>query len=85
MNRCFVLLLQVTFIILDLFVLNVAFYISQYFFAGEISEHFAVEYTNLGLSLNFCWIIAGFIGSVYNAREIRYFENFSRRTMHAFF
>jgi putative colanic acid biosynthesis UDP-glucose lipid carrier transferase len=84
MNQRLAILLRISFAVLDLLVLNVAFIICQFVFEGHISIEDKLQYTYFWFFCNVAWVIPTWGLNIYNERDIYSFEKFSRQTMHAF-
>jgi len=83
MNQRLATLLRISFVILDLLVLNLVFIICQYVFREVIILN-KEQYTYLWFFTNAAWVAASWATSIYQDAYIYSFEKFSRRTMTAF-
>ena len=83
MNQRLATLLRISFVILDLLVLNLVFIICQYVFRDAIILN-KEQYTYLWFFSNAAWVAASWATSIYHDTYIYSFEKFSRRTMTAF-
>jgi putative colanic acid biosysnthesis UDP-glucose lipid carrier transferase len=83
MNQRLATLLRISFVILDLLVLNLVFIICQYVFREAIILN-KEQYTYLWFFSNAAWVAASWATSIYQDTYIYSFEKFSRRTMTAF-
>lgn len=83
MNQRLATLLRISFVILDLLVLNLVFIICQYVFREAIILN-KEQYTYLWFFSNAAWVAASWATSIYQDAYIYSFEKFSRRTMTAF-
>ena len=83
MNQRLATLLRISFVILDLLVLNLVFVICQYVFRENIALN-KFQYTYLWFFSNAAWVAASWATSIYQDSYIYSFEKFSRRTMTAF-
>jgi len=83
MNQRLATLLRISFVILDILVLNLVFVICQYVFRENISLN-KFQYTYLWFFSNAAWVAASWATSIYQDAYIYSFEKFSRRTMTAF-
>jgi putative colanic acid biosynthesis UDP-glucose lipid carrier transferase len=83
MNQRLATLLRISFVILDILVLNLVFVICQYVFRENISLN-KFQYTYLWFFSNAAWVAASWATSIYQDSYIYSFEKFSRRTMTAF-
>ena len=80
MNHRLTNLLRITFIVLDLVVLNLVFLICQYVFAESIQSN-KIQYTYLWFFSNIAWAIGSWGTRIYHDAYIYSFERFSKRTM----
>jgi putative colanic acid biosynthesis UDP-glucose lipid carrier transferase len=85
MNQRLTILLRVSFILLDILVLNLVFIICHYVFSSHISTEAEIQYSYLWFFSNVAWIAASWGLGVYQDRFIYSFEKFSKQTMTAFF
>jgi putative colanic acid biosynthesis UDP-glucose lipid carrier transferase len=83
MNQRLATLLRISFVILDILVLNLVFVICQYVFRENIALN-KYQYTYLWFFSNAAWVAASWATSIYQDNYIYSFEKFSRRTMTAF-
>lgn len=83
MNRRFTTLLQVLFCLLDLLFLNTAFLISENFFPENALSHQYLRYSQYWMLLNGFWLVLGWLGRVYAANVISFFDQFIRATYRA--
>jgi putative colanic acid biosynthesis UDP-glucose lipid carrier transferase len=83
MNQRLATLLRISFVILDILVLNLVFVICQYVFRENIALN-KFQYTYLWFFSNAAWVAASWATSIYQDSYIYSFEKFSRRTMTAF-
>jgi|SoiMethySBSTD1v2_1073268.scaffolds.fasta_scaffold45939_2 putative colanic acid biosynthesis UDP-glucose lipid carrier transferase len=83
MNQRLATLLRISFVILDILVLNLVFVICQYVFRENIALN-KFQYTYLWFFSNAAWVAASWATSIYQDGYIYSFEKFSRRTMTAF-
>ncbi|MEP7375353.1 MAG: undecaprenyl-phosphate glucose phosphotransferase [Chitinophagaceae bacterium] len=83
MNQRLATLLRISFVILDLLVLNLVFIICQYVFRDAIILN-KEQYTYLWFFSNAAWVAASWATSIYQDTYIYSFEKFSRRTMTAY-
>lgn len=83
MNQRLATLLRITFVILDILVLNLVFIICQYVFREVISIN-KIQYTYLWFFSNAAWVAASWATRIYHDPYIYSFEKFSRRTVTAF-
>lgn len=80
MNHRFTNLLRITFIVLDLLVLNLVFLICEYVFRDSIQSN-KIQYTYLWFFSNACWLLCSWSTHIYQDIYIYSFEKFSKRTM----
>ena len=83
MNQRLATLLRITFVILDILVLNLVFVICQYVFRDVIAQN-KVQYTYLWFFSNAAWVAASWATRIYQDTYIYSFEKFSRRTVTAY-
>ena len=83
MNQRLATLLRISFVVLDILVLNLVFVICQYVFRENIALN-KFQYTYLWFFSNAAWVAASWATSIYQDTYIYSFEKFSRRTMTAF-
>ena len=83
MNHRLTNLLRITFIVLDLVVLNLVFLICQYVFAEAIQSN-KIQYTYLWFFSNIAWAVGSWGTRIYHDSYIYSFERFSKRTMSAY-
>jgi putative colanic acid biosysnthesis UDP-glucose lipid carrier transferase len=84
MNQRLATLLRISFVLLDLIVLNLVFIICNYIFKDTIPEEKTIQYTYLWFLSNGIWLAASWGTSIYQDGYIYDFEKFSRRTVSAF-
>lgn len=84
MNQRLATLLRISFVLLDLIVLNLVFVICNYIFKETIPEEKTIQYTYLWFLSNGIWLAASWGTSIYQDGYIYDFEKFSRRTVSAF-
>jgi putative colanic acid biosynthesis UDP-glucose lipid carrier transferase len=84
MNQRLATLLRISFVLLDLIVLNLVFIICNYIFKETIPEEKSIQYTYLWFLSNGIWLAASWGTSIYQDGYIYDFEKFSRRTVSAF-
>lgn len=84
MNQRLTVLLRISFVLLDLVVLNLVFIICQYIFRDYIPSDSVVQYTYLWFFSNVAWVAASWATGIYQDQHIYSFERFSRRTMSAY-
>lgn len=83
MNQRLATLLRISFVILDLLVLNLVFIICQYVFRDAIVLN-KEQYTYLWFYSNAAWVAASWATSIYQDTYIYSFEKFSKRTVNAY-
>jgi putative colanic acid biosysnthesis UDP-glucose lipid carrier transferase len=69
---------------LDMLSLNLAYLVSKHLLHILPKTH-ELQYLNFWIWLNISWLTVAWLADVYNDKHIFSFENFSRRTMRAFF
>lgn len=84
MNQRLTVLLRISFVLLDLIVLNLVFIICQYIFRDYIPSDKEVQYTYLWFFSNASWVAASWATGIYQDQHIYSFERFSRRTMSSY-
>lgn len=84
MNQRLAILLRISFVILDLMVLNIVFVICQYVFRDYIPEDNFAQYTYLWFFSNAAWFVASWGTRIYQDTYINSFEKFSKQTVTAF-
>lgn len=85
MNHHFLQFLRVTYILGDVFALNLAFVINRLWHDSHIPGIYELHYSYLWILLNISWLAACWMSSVYQGTYISSFERFSRKTVHSFF
>ena len=84
MNRQFKYYLQLSLICLDLFILNIIFFISGFLFEeknGPITSHAYIEFW---LAINAFWILLSFGSRTYADSNIINFETFTKRSVQVY-
>ena len=76
--------LQRSLIVLDLFVLNIAFITCRLFFAGRIGGSAAGAYVEFWVMLNVSWLAISFFCRTYSDTNIIHFESFTKRTVQVY-
>lgn len=84
MNQRLAILLRISFVLLDLLVLNVVFIVNQLMFESHIPMEDKLQYIYFWFFSNLAWIGVSWGMNIYNERLIYSFEKFSKRTMQAF-
>lgn len=84
MNTSFLRFVQMFFIIVDLFVLNIIYLVSESFFEESAESKYYYRYLQFWVVFNWFWITLVFLGGVYKAKYILYFEKFLKRTIRLF-
>jgi putative colanic acid biosynthesis UDP-glucose lipid carrier transferase len=84
MNQRLANLLRISFVILDLVVLNLVFIICLYVFKDHLSVEKEVQYTYLWFFSNAAWVMASWASSIYHDHYIYSFEKFAKRTVSAY-
>ena len=84
MNTSFLRFVQMFFIIADLFVLNIIYLLSESFFEENAESKYYYRYIQFWVVLNWFWITLVFLGGVYQAKYILYFEKFLKQSIRLF-
>ncbi len=84
MNQRLTNLLRITFVLLDLLVLNLVFVICQYVFKKSIATDNLIQYSYLWFFSNAAWVFGSWVTGIYKDQYIYSFEKFSKHTMSAF-
>ncbi len=84
MNQQFFRLLRLSFIFLDLLMLNLSFLIDKYYLRDKISDSFEVQYIYLWMGFNVAWLAASWLCNIYHQNSMSSFESFSSRTLRAY-
>jgi len=85
MNYRFIRFLQLVLAGLDLITLNLIVLITQLWLNDYIPLAHFVIYARFWLFLNLAWLLACWVGNVYNEKYLNSFELFSRRTTRIYF
>ncbi|MFT3675249.1 MAG: undecaprenyl-phosphate glucose phosphotransferase [Chitinophagaceae bacterium] len=81
MNQRLATLLRISFVILDLVVLNLVFIICHLAFRDHLSRELEIQYTYLWFFSNAAWVVASWATGIYQDNYIYSFEKFSKRTV----
>ena len=84
MNRQFDRYLQITLVVLDLFVLNFVFFLCQLIFAPSIYSDTTDAYFRYLTVANASWLLLSFFLRTYATTHILYFENFTKRSIQVY-
>lgn len=84
MNKRFLRHLQLILAALDLLSINVVFFTSQFLFRDQLSVETYMQYTHFGFFLNLAWFMVTVLGGIYHEKYILSFEQFTKRSVHAF-
>jgi putative colanic acid biosynthesis UDP-glucose lipid carrier transferase len=84
MNRRLTLLLRVSFVVLDLFFINIVFFAVKLYYSEEIPQAFEAQYAYLNFFLNFAWLTVSWMNALYGDSKIYNFERFCKRTIRTF-
>jgi len=84
MNRQFERYLQLTLVILDLMILNLAFILARLVFFEKLGKGFSLNYTSYLLVCNVVWLVLSFFFQVYITKVILNFEYFTKRTIQVY-
>ncbi|MGZ8516022.1 MAG: undecaprenyl-phosphate glucose phosphotransferase [Chitinophagaceae bacterium] len=82
MNQRLVQLIRVSFVLLDLLVLNVVYILTRDFF--ESTNYSELTYTYLQVVFNVTWLASSWMIGIYNGDNISRFESFCKKTVQAF-
>jgi putative colanic acid biosysnthesis UDP-glucose lipid carrier transferase len=81
MNRSFTRTLQILFVVLDLFVLNIAYLFSQDIFKESAEAELNFRYTQFWIVINLFWFATSWLGETYASKYVSYFERFLKSTL----
>lgn len=84
MNRSFVRFVQMFFILFDLFVLNVTYFVAQQLFEENTVSHYYTRFFQFWVVINWFWITLALMGGVYKAKNILYFEKFLAKSLRTY-
>ncbi len=84
MNRQFERYLQITLITLDLIVLNLVFFICEFFFTKSIHYNSSDAYFKYLTIANASWLLLSFFLRTYSSAVILNFENFTKRSIQVY-
>lgn len=84
MNKQFKRYLQISLILLDLIILNIAFFIPKLLFGGRIVDNYFSAYLSFWLFMNSIWLILCFVSGTYVEKIIIHFETFTKRTLQVY-
>jgi len=84
MNRQFERYLQLSIVILDIAVLNLAFILARLVFFEKLGQGFTFNYTKYLLICNVVWIVLSFFFQVYITKVILNFEYFTKRSIQVY-
>lgn len=84
MSLHFFRLLRISFIILDLIMLNLTFYFMMLLNNERITDAIEIEYIYLAVFFNISWVFSSWVFKVYQQGSISSFETFSRSTLRSF-
>lgn len=84
MSLHFFRLLRLSFIVLDLIMLNLTFLIIMYFNNDRITDTKEIEYIYLSVFFNVSWILSSWLFKVYQQGSLSSFESFSRSTLRSY-
>ncbi|QIL77327.1 undecaprenyl-phosphate glucose phosphotransferase [Hymenobacter sp. HDW8] len=85
MDRRFLQFLQIFFLVLDLFILNVIYLFTQQYITEPANTNFMSGNTFYWFVLNVFWIATTWIGEIYAYRKISTFRRFTKTTFHIYF
>lgn len=84
MNKQFERYLQITIVILDLVILNLAFILARLVFFEKLGMGFSINYTSFLLICNGVWLVLSFFFQVYITKVILNFDYFTKRTIQVY-
>jgi putative colanic acid biosysnthesis UDP-glucose lipid carrier transferase len=84
MNTRFTYTLQYTVVTLDLFATNLALWGTKGFLHKRIAGNFQSIYLQFGIAVVASWLLVSALGGLYSRKQLKTFEDFSRRTMHVY-
>jgi putative colanic acid biosysnthesis UDP-glucose lipid carrier transferase len=84
MNQRLAILFRLSFIILDLLVLNLSFLVSWLIFKDRIAQEAYLEYTYLFFFSNAAWVVIGWLAGIYRQECLLSFEKFCRHSIPSF-
>jgi len=84
MNKQFKRYLQASLIFMDLFMLNVCFFLPKLIFKESIDMSYTSTYFSFWLTTISFWIIFSFFSGVYTEKIILQFETFTKRTVQVY-
>src|SRR5258705_13992015 len=84
MNRQFERYLQMTLIILDLFVLNISHFICELLFKEGVLSNIFYAYLKYLILSNVVWILLSYVLRTYADKVILNFEYFTKRTIQVY-
>ncbi|MBK8089889.1 MAG: undecaprenyl-phosphate glucose phosphotransferase [Chitinophagaceae bacterium] len=84
MSLHFFRLLKISFLVLDLLMLNLTFLFVMYLNNERITDAMEVEYIYLSLFFNLSWIFSSWLFKIYQQGSISSFESFSRSTLRSY-
>ncbi|GEO05998.1 undecaprenyl-phosphate glucose phosphotransferase [Adhaeribacter aerolatus] len=84
MNRSFKRFLQLFFLLLDIIVLNLIYFLAQSIFEEDPESQYFMRYAQYWLAMNGFWFLLAWFGKVYATENISYFENFLKATFRVY-
>lgn len=84
MNRQFERYLQITLIILDLFVLNIVYVLCRLILLEDLNKDFSTAYSQYWAVSNIFWLLLSFFFRTYPVKVILNFEYFTKRTIQVY-
>ncbi len=84
MNKQFKRYLQITLVILDVVLLNLANFLPRLFLEGSIGETYFEAYFSFWVFINITWLILCFFSGTYGEKVIIQFETFTKRTLQVY-
>ena len=77
--------LQNSLVVLDLLILNIAFLLAKALIVAPLHANYLIAYIEFSVVFNVIWIIISVIARTYSSKTIMYFENFTKRSVQAYF
>ena len=84
MNRQFERYLQISLVILDLFILNLLYFLNQILLSVNISSNYFYAYVEYWSISNMLWMLLSFFLRTYTEKVILNFEYFTKRTIQVY-
>jgi putative colanic acid biosysnthesis UDP-glucose lipid carrier transferase len=77
--------LQNSLVILDVLILNIAFLLAKALIVAPLHANYLIAYIEFCVVFNVLWFIISIIARTYSSKTIMYFENFTKRSVQAYF